>query len=129
MKIFATSSATHLQSLALVLLPLLVFVAQNSSCGRANTNGTHGTVNGNSPNKPGEVKGDWGGADIALEVTPDGINVDFDCAHGHIDVPIVPDSEGDFSVKGTYVREHGGPMRSDENPDARNATYKGKVAG
>ena len=75
------------------------------------------------------IAGLWGGADIALEVTPDGISLNFDCAHGHIDEPIAPNSEGNFSVKGTYMSEHGGPVRSEENSDARPATYKGKITG
>ena len=74
------------------------------------------------------ITGAWGGADIALQVTTDGIDLNFDCAHGHIDEPIAPDSEGRFSVKGTYVREHGGAVRIDENPDTRAATYKGQIA-
>ena len=129
MSISVTNSATHLQSLAAVLMPLLIFVGQNSSCGRSNTNGTRTAVKVNSQNRSRELTGQWGGVDIALEVTSEGININFGCAHGHIDETIIPDSEGNFSVKGTYVREHGGPMRSDDNPDVRNATYKGNIAG
>jgi len=108
---------------AYALLPLLLW--QGSSCRSSNS------VSSNQSNKSAKaaVSGAWGGPDIALEVTSEGTNINFNCAHGHIDEAIVPDSSGSFSVKGTYVREHGGPMRSDENPDARNATYKGKITG
>jgi hypothetical protein len=123
------NTTTYFHTAALVLLPLLVFVGQNSSCGRTNTNGTLKTVNGGGTNQPRELKGQWGGAGIELEVTSDGIDINFDCAHGHIDRSIVPDSAGNFSVKGAYVREHGGPMRTDENSDARTATYKGEITG
>ncbi|HXT65051.1 MAG TPA: hypothetical protein VN696_18560 [Pyrinomonadaceae bacterium] len=73
------------------------------------------------------ISGSWGGADIALEVTTEGVEINFDCGTGHIDKAIVPDAEGKFSVDGTYVREHGGAMRSDETQDRKAATYKGTV--
>lgn len=75
------------------------------------------------------IKGSWGGTDIALEVTAEGVDITFSCAHGHIDDAIAADSHGSFSVKGTYVREHGGPIRSDETVNARSATYKGNITG
>lgn len=121
------NTPTHFPTLALVLLILPVF-AQNSSCGHANTNGTQKTVNGNSTEQMRKLQGQWGGADIALEVTSEGIDVNFDCAHGHIEESIIPDSDGNFSVKGTYVREHGGAMRMNENPDSLPAVYKGKLS-
>jgi hypothetical protein len=76
-----------------------------------------------------DISGQWGGPDIALEVTAEGIDINFNCATGHINGSITPDSEGNFSVKGSYIAEHGGPMRSDENSNARQATYKGKITG
>jgi hypothetical protein len=105
-----------------LVLCMLVIMGQNSSCGRS-------PANSNEKTRTQALKGQWGGPDIALEVTSDGINVEFDCANGHIDEPIIPDSEGNFSVKGTYVREHGGAMRSDENVDSSRAVYKGKISG
>lgn len=121
------NTPTHFPALAFVLL-ILPIVAQEPSCGRANPNGTRKTVNGSSTNQTRELKGQWGGADIALEVTSEGIDLNFDCAHGHIDESIIPDTYGNFSVKGTYVREHGGAMRINENPDSLPAVYKGKIS-
>ena len=122
-----TNMTTPFQSLAVILLPLLMFVAQNSSCGRANANATAQTGKDGGTNQVRELKGQWGGAGIALEVTSDGVDINFDCAHGHIDQSIVPDAEGAFSVKGAYVREHGGPTRIDENQNSSPAIYKGKI--
>ena len=115
-------------SMLCVVLPLLLW--QASSCHSTKSGPSNSTgANQSSKAMNTAIAGLWGGADIALEVTPDGINLNFDCAYGHIDGPIAPDSEGNFSVKGTYTSEHGGPMRSDENSDARPAIYKGKITG
>jgi hypothetical protein len=39
------------------------------------------------------------------------------------------DVQGSFIVSGTFVREHGGPIREDEMPDAHPALYAGAVTG
>src|ERR1044071_7210900 len=110
---------------ACALLPLLM-LGQASSCHSTNSN----TMSTNATNQDRKaISGSWGGADIALEVTTEGVEINFDCATGHIDKAIVPDSAGKFSVSGTYIREHGGPMRNDETQDRKGATYKGTVNG
>jgi len=114
---------------ACALLPLLL-LWQGSSCHSTNSNSINTNernANRNAVSAP--ISGSWGGPDIALEVTTEGIELNFDCGHGYIDKGIAPDSDGKFSVNGTYVREHGGAMRSDENPDSRAAGYKGQVTG
>jgi hypothetical protein len=73
--------------------------------------------------------GSWGGAGIALEITAAGATIEYDCAHGTIDRPIVTDGNGRFSAEGTHVREHGGPIRIDDVPDRHPARYDGEVSG
>ena len=75
------------------------------------------------------MPGSWGGAGIALEVTAAGATIEYDCAHGTIDEPIVTDRDGRFSAKGAHVREHGGPIRVDEIADRHPARYDGEVTG
>ena len=72
--------------------------------------------------------GVWGGDHISLSVTDTSTHLDLDCAHG--DIPVVPtvDRQGQFDVAGTYVREHGGPIRQGEIPDSHPAIYSGVVA-
>jgi hypothetical protein len=77
----------------------------------------------------GETKGTWGGEHIALEVTEDGGRVEYDCAHGTIDQRIVTDAEGCFELRGTHVRERGGPVRRDDPVDSHPAIYKGRIEG
>jgi hypothetical protein len=38
------------------------------------------------------------------------------------------DRQGQFEVAGTFVREHGGPIRQDEIPDSHPAIYSGLAA-
>ena len=73
--------------------------------------------------------GSWGGVSIRLDVAATGATIEYDCAHGTIDQPLVADRDGRFSAKGTHVREHGGPVRIDEPLDRHPAQYAGQVSG
>ena len=73
--------------------------------------------------------GSWGGVGIRLEITAQGATIDYDCAHGTIDQPLVADREGRFSAAGVHVREHGGPIRLDEPSDRHPAQYEGQLSG
>lgn len=70
----------------------------------------------------------WGGTGVRLEVGAGGGKVEFDCAHGTLG-KVAPDAEGGFDVGGTFVRERGGPVRSDEQPEKLPARYRGKIEG
>lgn len=72
--------------------------------------------------------GRWGGVGIQLDVTAQGATMEYDCAHGTIDQPIIADRDGRFSATGVHVREHGGPIRLDEPPDRHPARYDGRLA-
>ena len=74
-------------------------------------------------------RGTWGGDHIRLEVTDSGAKVEYDCAHGTIDQEIVADAQGRFDVRGTQVREHGGPVRRGETADTHPARFSGTVEG
>src|SRR2546422_884314 len=60
------------------------------------------------------LPGVWGGDHISMSIADAGTHLELDCAHG--DIPAVPvlDRQGRFEVAGTYVREHGGPIRQGE---------------
>lgn len=73
--------------------------------------------------------GTWSGEHISLEVTAQGGQVEYDCAHGMIDQKIVADEAGNFDLRGTHVREHGGPVRKDEIEDRHPARYTGHLKG
>ena len=71
--------------------------------------------------------GVWGGQHIRAEVTNSGAVIEFDCAHGAIDQPIVLNGKGNFDVKGKFTPEHGGPTRRNEARNDRLVRYVGQV--
>lgn len=73
--------------------------------------------------------GAWGGAHIGLQVGGGKTTIEYDCAHGTIDQPLALDSRGRFSARGTHLREHAGPVRDNEQTNARPARYTGWVSG
>jgi len=79
--------------------------------------------------KPEPLAGSWAGDGIALEISPEEIRVEYDCAHGTIDGAIVPDRRGRFTLGGTHGQEHGGPVRQREDRAAGRARYVGRVRG
>lgn len=83
---------------------------------------------GDGPTSPaGTVPvGAWGGDHVRLTIEATSATVEFDCAHGTIPAPVAVD-RGQFAVTGTYVAEHGGPIRLDEIPLEQPARYSGAV--
>lgn len=71
--------------------------------------------------------GAWGGDHVVLTVTDNGGRAEFDCAHGTLDHPLRMDDRGRFSVAGTFVPEHGGPVRPGEVEESRPARYQGRL--
>ena len=71
----------------------------------------------------------WGGLHVRMQTSAAGATLEFDCAHGAIHEPIKTNAHGEFSVSGTYIPEHGGPVRRDETPRELPATYKGSIDG
>ena len=92
-------------------------------------------------NNPGILKalavGTWTGQGVRLDVTATGAAVEFDCAHGSIDVRIKTDKNGRFSARGTYSPETGGPAQISTNEalrpapgaDGKPARYSGRITG
>jgi hypothetical protein len=78
---------------------------------------------------PKTLVGAWGGEHVVLQASSDGATLEFDCAHGEIKQPIVPDENGNFDVAGTYSAEHPGPVLRDEEQSAASARYSGHVEG
>ena len=116
-------------SIAIILaLPLAIFLWQNSSCHGGNRNASHSNMNANNTSvaHQRDLRGHWGGDSISMEVTANGAEIEFDCAHGRITERIVPDDSGKFEVKGVLSPERGGPVRMGENNEQA-ALYRGSV--
>jgi hypothetical protein len=81
-------------------------------------------------NVPTELPpGQWGGDHVSLTVSATGASLEFDCAHGTVEEPPLLDSQGQFNLRGVYVREHGGPVREGEPEDRHPALYFGQLEG
>ena len=72
--------------------------------------------------------GVWGGDHIAMTITESSVHVELDCAHGDVPNPIAIDAHDQFAIAGTFVREHGGPIRVGEPSDSHPAMYTGSVS-
>jgi len=72
--------------------------------------------------------GVWGGAHIRMSVTDTGARIEYDCATGTIDEPIVVGARGMFAAKGSFTPLHGGPRRERSTAEGR-ARYVGRVTG
>ena len=88
------------------------------------------TVGGVGQKGDGQIPaGAWGGDHIHLEVTDKGAQVEFACAHGAVDEPLILDSVGRFAAKGSYTEESPGPQREDSPTRSKPARYAGRIQG
>lgn len=63
-------------------------------------------------------------------VTLGGATVEYDCARGTIDTPLLVDKDGNFEALGMHVFERGGPARLGEpQPEQHPALYRGWTDG
>jgi hypothetical protein len=74
-------------------------------------------------------RGLWGGPHISITVGAKSATVEYDCASGVIDGPLVVDSDGNFTLHGKHRMERGGPVRMNETPPEHPATYTGSIKG
>lgn len=72
--------------------------------------------------------GAWGGDHISMMVAQPFTHLELDCAYADIPQPIQLEAFNRFEVSGTFVREHGGPIRVGEVPDSHAASFSGSIA-
>ena len=75
------------------------------------------------------AQGVWGGEHISMKVGAKSATIEYDCANGVIDGPLVVDSNGHFNLRGTHKMERGGPVRLGDEPKSIPATYTGAING
>ena len=71
----------------------------------------------------------WGGQHISINVRSKSATIEYDCASGVINGPLVVDADGRFDLRGTHRPERGGPVRADDNSPGHPATYTGTIKG
>ena len=83
-----------------------------------------------SPELAGPVApSEWGGDHVGLIVLATGGTLEYDCASGTIDQPVVAGTNGNFVARGTHTIGHGGPIMAGEIPDRHPARYDGWTDG
>jgi len=55
--------------------------------------------------------GRWGGPHVAMTVTSERVDIEFDCGRASVDGAIPLDREGAFTVAGIFFQERPGPTR------------------
>ena len=75
------------------------------------------------------LTGSWGGTHVGLVLDAAGGRLEYDCAAGTIDGPVIVDGQGEFHEKGTHTPGAGGPVRQDQVSPAYPALYHGSVRG
>jgi hypothetical protein len=70
----------------------------------------------------------WGGEHVRMIVSSGGALLEYDCANGKIDRPIILDVRGGFDAQGSYTSERGGPRR-DGDAFVTRARYVGRLRG
>ena len=73
--------------------------------------------------------GVWGGQHISIEVGEKSATIEYDCASGVIDGPLVVDKYGNFKLRGTHKIERGGPISPDDTSKGQPASYTGSIKG
>ena len=73
--------------------------------------------------------GVWGGQHINIEVGEKSATIEYDCASGVINGPMVVDANGRFNLRGTHKPERGGPIRADDDRKSQPASYAGSIKG
>ncbi|MEP6913109.1 MAG: hypothetical protein ABI923_10155 [bacterium] len=134
----AKTISSRLLSLACAL-PFAFALSQGSSCKEDNSNKPSANSSRTSVNsveqqalkkKAASVpEGVWGGIHIHMQVTDQGADIEYDCAHGKISGPLRLDSRGRFRTSGIHVMEHAGPIRMEETLAEQPASYMGNVGG
>ena len=117
---------------AFVLPLVFVMFWQGGSCREKKMNNNKPQANASSASKEMGRRapvGSWGGLHIRLELTESGAEIEYDCAHGTMDGPLVLGSDGRFNLTGTHFKEHSGPIRLNEPPNDHPARYTGRVEG
>jgi hypothetical protein len=75
------------------------------------------------------AKGVWGGQHISINVGEKSATIEYDCANGVIEGPLVLDRSGQFKLRGTHKMERGGPVRADDDAKQLPASYTGSIKG
>src|SRR5258706_15995712 len=114
-------------SKTVIMFPLISACLLFTIPGDRSACGTKGGAVNKTPvaNNDKLATGVWGGDHIRAEVTEGGAQIEFDCAHGTIEQPIVLKSKDGFDVHGKYPPQHCGPARDEEERNQKSVHHAG----
>lgn len=75
------------------------------------------------------LTGEWGGRHVGLALGEASGRLDYDCAAGTIDGPLIPRRDGSFEAEGRHTPGTGGPERVGEVRPSYRTLYRGSVRG
>ncbi len=75
------------------------------------------------------LTGEWGGTHVGLRLGETSGVLDYDCAAGTIDGPLLPRADGTFEVEGRHTPGTGGPEREGEVRPSFRTRYWGVIRG
>lgn len=75
------------------------------------------------------IVGEWGGPHVGLSLTPAGGSLDYDCAAGTIEGPLIIRSGGTFVGEGVHTPGWGGPEIAGQVRPSYRIRYSGLVQG
>jgi hypothetical protein len=75
------------------------------------------------------VTGEWGGTHVGLKLGETSGVLDYDCAAGTIDGPLLPRDDGTFQAEGRHTPGTGGPERAGEVRPSFRTRYSGMIRG
>ena len=81
------------------------------------------------PKTDAPLTGEWGGTHVGLKLSPSGGVLEYDCAAGTIDGPLLPRGNGSFEVDGMHTPGWGGPERVGEVRPSFRTRYRGVIRG
>ena len=76
---------------------------------------------------PTNASGQWGGPHIGLVLEGGLGTIEYDCASGTVDTPVIPAADGSFAATGTHRPGQGGPVRVGQIFTSVRANYAGKI--
>lgn len=80
--------------------------------------------------KPRMLQGNWGGDRMNLVMGPTGGEIRMDCASGTIKGRVMIDAKGNFTARGTFDQEKGGPIRAEDFANkGKPAIFRGHMSG
>src|SRR5262249_61808730 len=100
-----------------------IVIAQGGSCSAGNKSSTANSETRTMAANNKVPTGVWGGQHIHAQITENGAELEFDCAHGSIPQAITLDSKGRFDVADKIAGGQPGAVRAEQQTQRTEVTH------